>query len=160
MRRKVAARGFIFGLTLFCSACSNRPSVSEGRTTLEAEIERDSSGLIRLLSFEKTDGISREVFGVKMYDLYYTAEIEFVEDCLWTGGADASHQFFARRLAPKITPKIETIEAEVARKLRRKFGITMTSSVHEEGRVKKGERKQVTGQLLFKRTERGWHPAQ
>jgi len=162
MRTNVSAGAFIMGLALFCSACSSRPSVSEGRTKLEADIERDSSGLMRLLSFEKTDGVNREISGLKVYELYYRAEIEFVEDCLWTGGSDASHPFLALQLPPEIEAKVtneqKEVEAKVAEKLRKRFSITATS-VDKNIRVKKGDRKQVTGQLLFKRTERGWHPA-
>ena len=64
------------------------PSEAQARTKLETKINQESNELIRLVSFDKTDGTAHELMGMKGYEMSYSAEIEFVEDCMWSGGND------------------------------------------------------------------------
>ena len=68
-----------------CSGSGSIPSESDGRSALEQKIQKQSNGLIRLISFQKTNGIEQDIFGMKQYRLEYTAEIEILGDCAWVG---------------------------------------------------------------------------
>ena len=68
------------------AGCSGRPSESDARAALEQKIQRQSNGLIQLLSFRETNGVERDLGIIKTYHVAYTAEIQFTEDCGWGGG--------------------------------------------------------------------------
>ncbi|CAN5257581.1 hypothetical protein BH10ACI1_BH10ACI1_25550 [soil metagenome] len=60
-----------------------KPSNSDGFKLVESQIKKESGGRIKLVSFNKTNGVDRDMKGTKMYELDYTAEIEFLENCTW-----------------------------------------------------------------------------
>jgi len=111
------------------------PSESDGRAVLEQKIQQQSKGLIRLVSFRKTDGVARETMGMKLYDLMYSAEIELTNDCYWGDGGRLGWQggFFAERPTGGISQMVEYSKSG-----------------------KKGQREQVSATLGFERTENGW----
>ena len=121
---------------------SSSPSESEARTKLERQIQRESGGLIKLVSFEKTDGITRELVGGKNYEMIYTAEIEFLENCIWRGGNDVvpwDGTFNAKRNDGPATGAL----AYSAYSL----GLTL---------AQKGQRLKFNGTLVLEQTENGW----
>ena len=73
-------------LVLTVTGCSGTPSESDGRAKLENQIQQQSNGLISLVSFSKTDGVMHEMMGIKEYEMSYSAEVEFVDNCMWRGG--------------------------------------------------------------------------
>ena len=59
----------LFGLacvaTVGLAGCSGTPSVFQARAKLEGQIQQQSNGLIRLVSFQKTDGAMHDMMGIK-----------------------------------------------------------------------------------------------
>src|SRR5438128_318003 len=73
------------GLLVLLSDCSGKPSSSvpseaDGRKAVENTMSQSSHGLVRLLSFAKTNGKTGEVSGVKSYEMEYRAELEFLAE--------------------------------------------------------------------------------
>jgi hypothetical protein len=114
--------------------CSGKPSEAVARANLQEQIQRESSGRIRLASFQKTDGVMREFGGVKTYEMTYDAEIEFLEDCYWTGFNDGMSFQTHKMDRPERIP----------------LGVTPR-------RANKGQHLRFGGHINFQKTERGWH---
>lgn len=131
---------FICLLVLPLMACSGKPTESDGRRALEARVEQDSKGLIRVVSFEKTNAIEQELFGRKLYLLEYSAQIEFTEDVMWSGpgpfGWDG--KFLATLGRPK-----NTLDSFNPAFVGRTAG-------------NKGEKTGVSGRVVFEKAEKGW----
>lgn len=131
-------------LLLPLMACSGKPTDSDGRLVLEAQVKKDSEGLIRVATFEKTNAIEREMLGRQLYLLEYTAQIEFTEDVMWSGPGPFgwSGKFLATLGRPK----------------------SALDSFHPAfmGRTpgNKGETAKVTGTIIFEMAENGWRPMQ
>lgn len=79
------AAAFLFSLAILflLASCSSKPSESEVRQKIEQKISRNSNGLVKLVDFRKINGIEREFGGVRTYEMEWSAELEFVADCLW-----------------------------------------------------------------------------
>jgi hypothetical protein len=114
--------------------CSDKPSEADARAKLEAQIQQQSNGFISLASFQKTDGVMHEFGGMKTYQMNYDADIEFLNDCFWSGFNDGMS--FA-------THKMDRIE---------NIPIFVTPK-----QAKKGEHFRFNGRMDFQKTERGWH---
>lgn len=131
--------------SLFLVGCSGRPSASAGRAALEQKIQRESNGLIRLVSFQKTDGVEQEMMGMKVYQMKYAATIQFNDDCYWGDGNSMvgwQGGFYADR------PVGGGATASLLN----------TSTHYKMGR--KGQQEQVSATLTFQKTENGWSLAQ
>ena len=115
-----------FAVAAFLSGgCSSTPSESDAKKILESKIAKESGGLIKLVSFTKTNAILSEVQGVKVYTLEYEATIEFLEGRWW----------------------LFTQGFRVSRR---------ESATFASARFRAGERRSITGEMEFKKTERGW----
>lgn len=90
----------VVALTLLAACSGGKPSAGDGRVTLQDRIRRESEGRIALLRFEKTNGQQDEVFDVPLYELQWTAEIEFREDCKWVTGLFGANVGFQTRTPP------------------------------------------------------------
>jgi hypothetical protein len=113
------------------------------REALASRIGRESGGLIRLVAFEKTNGMEHPVMGNALYQIEYTATVEAVEDCLWTlGGRMWDGTFAATRGKPR--GGIEAFNPQV-------FG---------KNPATKGLQQRVKGELVLQKTEKGWRAAQ
>jgi len=122
----------VFLIAVSLTACSGPPSESDGRTALNQKIETESEGLIRLVSFKKTNGVTSE----GGYQLEYTAEIEFLDDCIWSGGYKGT--FLATRGRPASAMDREMLRYDA------------------KEAAEKGKHQQVSNKLIFQRTENGW----
>jgi type II secretion system protein G len=71
---------------VFRYGISGTPSASDGERAIQARIKAESEGRIKLTKFHKTNAQQGELFGVKLYDLEFEAEIEFTENCKWITG--------------------------------------------------------------------------
>ena len=69
------------------SGCSSSQS-DVAEQELRGEIESQSEGHIKLLSFGKTDGQKFELNGMQGYRLDFEAEITFEQDGTWLSGGD------------------------------------------------------------------------
>ena len=124
----------VFTVLALCG-CGGQPSPSEGRKELERQIQAQSNGLIKLVSFDKTNGVNQEVQGMSLYEMDFTAEIEFLDDCIWDG-----EQIY--------TP----MNFRAQRGERSVFNIGWK-------KAGKGQHKKVNGQFMFQSTEQGWRIA-
>ena len=61
------------------AGCSSRPSESTGRAVLQNAIATESKGMIKLVSFRKTNGTG----GGTYYHMEYEAQIEFSATGTW-----------------------------------------------------------------------------
>lgn len=123
-----------------------RPSEVIARQTVELQIRKYSNGLFRLTRFTKTNGLNMEVMGIKVYQLEYTAEIQFTgfEGKAWWGGSSELQKrpFSATRVPPDTGPPW----------LQSQLG-----TLHwGERRMSSGDEIRFTGTLVFEMTENGW----
>lgn len=132
-----------FILSLFAivalSACGGPPTESDGRKILEAKIQSQSNGLIKLVSFEKTNGVQMEHMGMKAYMMDFQAEIEFLDDCMWDGSAPSifAGSFNAVRDQPSGNDSLSPAYAG-------------------KQKATKGQRHKGPGIFIFKKSEQGW----
>lgn len=123
---------------LALSGCGGPPSPSDGRKQVESQIQAESNGLIRLVSFDKTNGLDRDSGGRKLYEMEYTAEIEFLDNCIWNSGGERgwNGSFVA-------IPRQPGHEGD-------------WRGPFDPQEPSKGERQRVNGKLKFEKTEQGW----
>lgn len=113
------------------------PLVADVRHVLEQQMHEQSGGVIRLLSFEKTNGIERDLMGTRGYQIDYTAEVEFLEDCAWVAGGKWFGQNFAviRERSRATSQMMELYDLEW---------------------VNKGSRRRFASSVMLERAEHGW----
>lgn len=126
-------------LALALGGCSDTPSTSDARQKLEHQIQQESRGLIKLVSFDKTDGAILNIMGMTGYVMSYTAEIEFLDDCVWSGADKLSLVNGGFRAQRDPAPAGEEIDF----------------FIHSE--AKKGQHLRFTGRVNLGKTERGWN---
>lgn len=124
--RRILALKFTSVCVLLLASCSAPPSTGEAEAYWQNLI-RNSNGLIRFISFSKTDGKSTP----DGYTLYYAVTYEFVDDCQF----DSS--FHAQRGMPQGLDAIGS------------FGLG-----HSVG--KKGDQVVLRGAMRYEKRERGW----
>lgn len=130
--RKIVLYISITMLLAVLVGCSSTPSDSDGKKILADTIQQQSKGLIKLVSFNKTNGQSGEVMGVKLYSMEYEGEIEFLDNVYWGSpfgllGFDAA-----------------------------KADGSMLSIMGKNKKAKKGDRYKFKGSIRFEKTEKGW----
>lgn len=128
--------------TAFFIACStsDTPSESDARKALEKIINEDSQGLIKLVSFKKTNAQSGETLGVKLYSLECEGEIEFLEGGWWW----------------RALGKGFALATTVRRTEGGALDIFHSTEYSSENRVEKGQHKRFHGVVRFQLTENGW----
>jgi len=127
----------LLAMCFLIGGCS--PGASDGKQIIETRIQQQSNGLIKLVSFKKTNGQAMEPMGIKAYTMNYTAEIEFLDDCTWgSGGALGWPGTFAA-VRGRPNPMFINFSAS---------------------EVKKGQRVTVSGEFVFQKTEQGWQLSQ
>jgi hypothetical protein len=114
---------------LFLAGCSSQPSQSAGKQIIEKTIQDESKGLIKLLSFRKTNATSRGNY----YVMEFEVEIEYLEDCVLEG------------VGPFSRASRGLFKAERGSSLR---GLPYQPK-------KKGKERR-SGELEFEKTEKGW----
>ena len=78
---RIIAFGIILlGMFAF-AACSSLPSESDAEQVFANKWKKKiDQGIVRINSFEKTNGQESEVSGVKIYEIEYQAELEYLKD--------------------------------------------------------------------------------
>jgi hypothetical protein len=135
---KTTIQVLVLSAMILIIGCSGPPSASTGRAALEQKIQRESNGFIKLVSFEKTDGVSQEAMGMKIYTLKYTAEIEFTDNCFW-GDGNGLIGWGGNFSADRST------------------GMALLDASTHFKAGKKGQKEKVTSSLTFQKTENGWN---
>jgi hypothetical protein len=134
----------IVALTFALVGCSDTPSASDARAKLESQIQQQSNGIIKLVSFQKTDGAMQEMMGMKIYQMSYSAEVEFLDNCIWSAGNDLmgwDGSFRAQRNQALPSGALNDF-------------FNASQGVKP---AKKGDHFRFTGHMEFEKTERGWH---
>jgi hypothetical protein len=122
------------------AGCSGTPTESDAQQTVQQRIQSQSNGLIKLVSFRKTNGIAQEFGGMRAYHMEYTAEIEFIDDCMWSAGGMMGWQgnFSAKR------GQSQSYSANF---------LDLSQGFRP---AKKGERQSISGAFDYVKTENGW----
>ena len=116
---------------LFLAGCSSQPSESTGQKIIEKRIQAQSRGLIKLLSFRKTNALVSD----NLYQMEFEIEIEYLDNCLvgsLGGGFGSLPDFTAEP------------------------GSSLPASKFYMQQKRKGEREKQSGQMGFVKTENGW----
>lgn len=143
--RRFIYLGYGVPLLVLAAGCSTTPGEADARAVVEARIRDQAEGRIRLAAFDKTNAQTGESFGVQLYTIEYSAQIEFTEDSYWKAGTalqrlyDDEPSFYTKSAAQ--TP-----------------GFWGKWIMDQEGyvKVRKGERRTLAGTLVFEETEKGW----
>ena len=128
-RAKICFPGYSKGQ--YVRVRTKNPSEDAAQRVLRINIFCQSDGLIELVSFTKRYAQSREMRGVKIYILYYEAEIRFVRDSWW------------RR--PGISGRI-TFYTD-----KRDEGSNPTGK-----KMVAGDSRKIRGKIVFEKIEKGW----
>ena len=122
---------------LFVAGCGVPLSQSTGQKMLENQIQNQSNGKIKLLSFSKTNGKGDDAY----YQVEYEAEIEFLANGAWESGGGMSSSptfgFSTQQLGGGATAQL-------------------LGAVVGAQNVSQGQRTKVKGVLRFEKTEKGW----
>lgn len=116
------------------SGSSSAPSESEGRKAVEAMIAKTSDGCIKLLKFDKTNGLA----GGLGYRMEFTVEIEFLQDCWFQGGDGMERGYTSFYSEPQKKAK----------------------EYYRQVNKRKGEKLRANSYIAFEKTENGWRAEQ
>lgn len=116
--------------------CSSDPGASEGKRILENQINSQSNGYIKLLNFEKTNGIKLNASGRDVYELEYSALLEFQKEGWKTSQPFGG--FFSDFIVHATKPE--------------GWDAVLSKSKH----YNKGHKVNLTGKMTFEKTENGW----
>lgn len=136
----------VAGLALGTLACGgSRPSESDGERALRASIDGGSEERLNLRSFQKVDGVSAEVSGIKLYTLMFSAEGEFVNNASFSAGGPLTSGDRMITTRPYVPPS-------------RNFSWDDALAGSQGFRpAMRGDRLRVTGRIQFEKRESGWH---
>lgn len=79
-------------LAFFLGACSNAPSESAARQKVERMLGQ-IPGLVRIISFEKTNGVTGERYGQPVYRMAWKVSFECTSNC-YAGSGGMGGGFF------------------------------------------------------------------
>jgi hypothetical protein len=130
-------------LFIFSAACSAQPAESDGRKAVQRKIDQESQQRIELVSFTKTNGQKAKFMGVDIYIMSISVEIAFTERCKWF-----HHPMYPMSMR---TEPVKNLQGWA------KFNEDIQPDRAGEI-VRKGDRRKVTGTILFEKTENGWEP--
>ncbi len=122
---------------LACACARAGPDASDGAQVLRHEIEGQAKDLVQLAGFSQTGARRSTMLGVSWYTMDYTAQIAFLKDACYGGGVSA-RVYVPPRYDPSGFPAADDPSAACHRV-----------------RVAKGERKDVTGSLMFEKLRAG-----
>jgi hypothetical protein len=128
-------------IAISCLSGCSAPDKTAAETALRQEIESQSNGNIKLISFSKTDGQSMDVGGLQMRQINYTAQIEFAQNGTWLSGG------WPGKLVYNFTTKISTSQSVSTRLL---------ESMDLPVRVSEGGHAQIKGTMTGTKKDNGW----
>lgn len=141
----VAAVVALIAVAGVSSAGEAKPSESDGRQVAENLIKANSHGLLKLVKFEKTNGVDQAVpGGPRVYSLEFKCAVELLADACW--GIDGGMQpVFGAAAAPSASKNFNW--ADYSKGL---------SCMGFKLRGNKGDVQEAEGQFYFEMTEKGW----
>jgi hypothetical protein len=90
---------FAMGTWITCRADSSPPLPQDAENVLRQQIDSESQGFIKLVSFKKTDGLMSVVNAVQVYEMDYEAEFEFTSSGTWVKGMQGMGFGFSTQVA-------------------------------------------------------------
>ncbi|MEK6676267.1 MAG: hypothetical protein AABZ47_11520 [Planctomycetota bacterium] len=118
------------------AGCSGQPAATAGEKLIRDKIQDQAEGRIKLVSFRKTNGQTREAFGMQEYVMEWEGEIEFLQDCRWGPFVYGTYTWSGDFHTDISTSRIG-------------FGGRL-----DDARM--GQKVRLTGSLTFRKTEKGW----
>lgn len=147
-RRFVAAAA-----TAFAASCAAAPpSPADARNALRQRLDRGSETRLRLAQFEKTDGRSMEVMGLKAYELMFTATVEFTQDSLFAVGGSST--VFGASLDGRVNEITTAPYQKRSGNFLRDFSLDFNSLRP----ARRFDILRLLGHVAFERRESGWVP--
>jgi hypothetical protein len=127
-------------------AAADTPTEAMAEEILRGQIAAQSQGAIDLSSFQKTNGQQREMFGVKLYSMEFSAETIFQSDAKWLYDDPVMglHAFRTTKAPPPNANK------------QFNWGDFMEASQNPGETVRRGEHRIIQGTIDFERKEKGW----
>lgn len=71
-------------LAVSMSACSSKPSASDAEKVFQNTLDKIYPGILKVVSFKKTNGQELSRYGAEGYKIDFEAEIEYTADCYST----------------------------------------------------------------------------
>lgn len=118
-------------------SCNPDPDNSLGETTLNEILLNESSGVIVLNSFTKTNGLKREIMGLPIYTMEFSAQIKFKQSC-WKGWEPIDWMF----------SNFQVMENKL---VRNSMNIRL-----ENKKFYKDAIVNIEGEINYEKTEKGW----
>lgn len=118
-------------------SCSPLEAKPDGRADLETIVHAQSNGLLKIVSYKKTNGIDYTA-PVKAYEVQYEVEVEFVSDAYWKAPGIAGWDGRYCALKGKPNP----------------FSFGPDTFSYQP--VKSGTRMRFKGSLTYQMTDNGW----
>jgi len=129
----------IIGLSGIIACSESTPSVSEGKAALIAEFNQQPirgsrvSDCLKVISFDKTNGIAGEIYGTKIYTIEFKAQVEIIGSrCV--GTYDTQNKSFISVVVNEQPPG---------------WPLTVTA-------FKLGSKYEHNGRITVEKTEQGW----
>lgn len=143
-------KGIGLGLpVLVLAACAmTQPSANDARNVLRQRLDDGNEVRLRLESFEKTDGRSGELMGVKLYELMFTATVEVTRDALYAVGGSLGRQ--------ALYGEGENITTTEYQERTGNFMRDFALDINKLKPIRAGDRLLLRGQVAFERRESGW----
>lgn len=141
MSRNILA--FVVVQVLFVTGCGpSRPTPAAGEEALKAGIREERPNMLKLVNFQKADGQAREIQGVKVYVLDFTANVQVLDDQM----CESSNQSIKASVAG---PALND-----GRGFR--WDAFFNTAVSGRRMVYQGDQFKLVGQVTFERKESGW----
>jgi hypothetical protein len=122
--------------------CSPSPSPeAAAREAFRREVEGESQGNIKVVSFVKTDGQSANTFGIESREIDFNAEIEIMRRGTWLSGG------WPGRLAYNFTTNFQTSSTAT---------MSLLESVDAPMLVHHGDQIQIKGTMSGTKKDSGW----
>lgn len=121
--------------------CSAPEDESAAESALRQEVEGQSQGAVKLVSFTKTDGKSMDFGGMKTREVDYTAEVEFEQNGTWLSGG------YPGRLGFRFTTTVQKSKGAT---------MDLLNSFDGPVRVSQGSRAEIAGAMGGTKNDNGW----
>lgn len=124
----------LFAIVLY--SCANLPSASENEEVVKEAIKERSKDQIDLILFEKTNSLQRELFGVKVYLVYFIGQIKYKQDGYITANYRRLNILNFVQEKPKPNPFDMFLEVAL--------------------KIDRNTVKNIKGEIPYIKTEKGW----
>jgi hypothetical protein len=150
----------VLAITLLVfGGCSRIPGEAAAKKAFVADVEAQSSKLVQVASFRKTDGKELNAFGPKGYAVEFEAVLKVVANAVKKPASFGPRKPYALRAA---TPpaELERQNAELTKALAAAPEVAWAVAHKvEEDVISAGTELRLEGQVIFEQKESGWNVA-